>query len=368
MGRGRRGAYESMGESSPPGGYWTRWVTKVLIIIAVTLSTTALHAQSGFGKIEGRVINGKRGVAGATVTVRQVRLTALTNEDGVFKFDRIPAGTVDLVLQYQTYAAKRDGVVVKPNETTKLDIEVDWDLAFVDKIKVYAGAAKAAKIVDAPASVSVVTEEEIEQQAAAGQLPKLLEFTPGAEVTQSGVYDFNFNTRGFNSSLNRRVAVYIDGRDTAAPLLGAQEWSAVSGPLDDVANLEFIRGPSAALYGANASSGVINIRTKAPKDSLGGFARVTVGELATRNADVSWSESLGNDWYVKLTGGFRDTTDFTVRRRILDLGPDLDEFLEFEEFNMMPGDGHLRSGSAPGGLHGVRPRLRSPGAAEPGTT
>ena len=51
---------------------------------------------------------------------------------------------------------------------------------------------------------------------------------PGAEVTQSGIYDYNFNTRGFNSSLNRRVATLIDGRNPAVPFLGAQEWAAMT--------------------------------------------------------------------------------------------------------------------------------------------
>ena len=135
----------------------------------------------------------------------------------------------------------------------------------------------ATKVVDAPAAVTSIHEEEIQQQASQGQVPKILEFTPGAEVTQSGLYDFNFNTRGFNSSLNRRVSTYIDGRDVGVVLLGAQEWAAISGGLDDISSLEFVRGPSAALYGANASSGVVNITTKPPKDKPEGLARFTGG-------------------------------------------------------------------------------------------
>ena len=80
------------------------------------------------------------------------------------------------------------------------------DIASPRSITVVSASRRAERITEAPAAISVVPREEIERQASHGQLPKLLEFTPGAEVTQSGVYDFNFNTRGFNSSLNRRVA------------------------------------------------------------------------------------------------------------------------------------------------------------------
>ncbi|MGH9337865.1 MAG: TonB-dependent receptor plug domain-containing protein, partial [Vicinamibacteria bacterium] len=142
-----------------------------------------------------------------------------------------------------------------------------------------------------------------------------LEYTPGAEVTQSGLYDFNFNTRGFNSSLNRRVATLVDGRDPSVPFLGAQEWAAISFPLDDLATVELVRGPSAALYGANASSGVLNMTSKQPRYSQGGLFRVTGGELDTVNLDFRLAEGLGNDWYVKLVGGLRSSGDFTVSRR-----------------------------------------------------
>ena len=152
------------------------------------------------------------------------------------------------------------------------------------------------------------------KKLSSGQLPKLLEFTPGAEVTQSGLYDYNFNTRGFNSSLNRRVATLVDGRDPAVPFLGSQEWAAISFPLDDISTLEVLRGPSAALYGANASSGVLNITTKPPRYSQGGFLRFTGGELDTYNTDFRWAGSLGGDWYAKAVGGSRNTGDFAVSR------------------------------------------------------
>jgi outer membrane receptor protein involved in Fe transport len=181
--------------------------------------------------------------------------------------------------------------------------------------------------------VTSISEEEIQHQASQGQVPKILEFTPGAEVTQSGLYDFNFNTRGFNSSLNRRVSTYIDGRDVGVVLLGAQEWSAIAGGLDDVANLEFVRGPSAALYGANASSGVVNITTKAPKESLGGLVRLTGGELSTLGIDYRQAFSMGDEWYMKVVAGGKMSGDYTVSRN-----PDVVNEPEYSEFCLLVGE------------------------------
>ena len=162
--------------------------------------------------------------------------------------------------------------------------------------------------------MTTVQEAEIARKASSAQLPKLLEFTPGAEVTQSGLYDFNVNTRGFNSSLNRRVAVLIDGRDPTVSMSGAQEWAAIGFPLDDIAAVDFVRGPSAALYGANASSGVISITTRQPRDSPGGMVRFTTGELGTANLDLRWAGKLAEGWYGKVVAGSRRSRDFSVSR------------------------------------------------------
>jgi iron complex outermembrane receptor protein len=206
------------------------------------------------------------------------------------------------------------GVSVAAGTTIRVDQEVDWAVGFAETLTVVSASRRIERVVEAPASVTSITDSVIERNASHGQVPKLLEFTPGAEVTQSGVYDYNFNTRGFNSSLNRRVATLIDGRNPAVPFLGAQEWAAVSFPLDDISSLEMIRGPSAALYGANASSGVLNMTTKSPRFNPGGGIRLTGGELDTINLDFRWAGELGNDWYAKVVGGLRNHGDFSVSR------------------------------------------------------
>jgi len=74
------------------------------------------------------------------------------------------------------------------------------------------------------------------------QIPALLQFTPGVEYTQSGVYDINFNTRGFNNLLSRRVMTLVDGRDTSAPESSVQEWYSMGFLAADLESIERICG------------------------------------------------------------------------------------------------------------------------------
>jgi iron complex outermembrane receptor protein len=290
--------------------------TKFLAAILLAALVALPLAAQGTGRITGRVLDSEgRGIAGVTVTAVELGRAELSDSQGAFAFNDVPAGTYTLEFTLADFTASQTGVTVSEGQPTEVSKQVDWMVSLAETITVFSASRQAERITEAPAAVSVITAEEIGREAAHGQLPKLLEFTPGAEVTQSGVYDYNFNTRGFNSSLNRRVATLVDGRDPSVPFLGAQEWAAVNFPLDDLAQAELVRGPSAALYGANAASGVLNLITKRPRDSQGGLVRLTAGELSTLNADLRWAGEIAEPWYFKVLAGTRQSGDFTVSRQ-----------------------------------------------------
>lgn len=284
-------------------------------VLALAIASAAPAQTPAAGTLAGRVIGeGGAPLSNVSVVIDQLARAALTDAQGRFRFDAVPAGTYNVTFTSGDRTAVEEGVEVRAAETSQLEKSVDWQVLFAETLVVTSASRRPERIVDAPAAVTVLGAQEIEAEVQTGQVPKLLEFTPGVEVTQGGLYDFNINTRGFNSSLNRRVAVLIDGRDPSVPFLASQEWTAASLPIDDIESLEMVRGPSAALYGANASSGVINMITKAPRGSEGGLVRFTAGELSTTNADLRWAGGLGGEWYYKVLGGYRESESFTRAR------------------------------------------------------
>ena len=280
------------------------------------IAVTAAGFAQGTGRIEGRVVReGGGGLGGVTVTINEIGMAGLSAADGAFSFVGVAAGTYSLSATLGGNSELRPGVEVAVGAATEVAFEVDWDVSFADSITVTSASRRPERIVEAPAAVTLVTAEEIERRGAHGQLPKLLEHTPGVDATQSGVYDYNFNTRGFNSSLNRRVVVLIDGRDPAVPFLAAQEWGIVSQYMDNLESAELVRGPSSALYGKNAFNGVLNLVTRAPRASAGRL-RLTGGELSTRKADLHWSGPIGGGWYGGLTANYLESGDFSVDRNV----------------------------------------------------
>lgn len=306
-----------------------KWMCLLLALALISFGARVAQAQ-GTGKIAGKVtrLDGGAGLAGVTVRVQSLDRSTQTDASGAYVLDGVPPGTYEVTFSLSDHSKTEAAVAVAAGAERTLNQKVDWDLSFAESITVYSVSRKAERITEAPAAVTVVPEEEISIQAPTGQVPKLLEFTPGVDFTQSGLYDFNFNVRGFNSSLNRRILTLIDGRDPSVPFLGAQEWAAVSFPMDELATVELVRGPGSALYGANAFSGVLNMTTRSPRGNTGGKLRLTGGELGTGRGDARYSAALGGDWYGRVVGGYQKSDDFTQSRN---------QKVEYSSFCATPG-------------------------------
>lgn len=282
------------------------------ILVALTMMVGPAWAQ-GAGQIEGKIVReNDQGIGGVTVVVSELGLVEMSNNDGAFRFPSVAAGTHTLTFSIGDNN-ETEQVTVTGGQVTTVSKKVPWDPSFLETITVFSASRRRERIVDAPASVTLITPEEIAREDATGQLPKVLEFAPGVDVAQSGIHDFNLNARGFNSSLNRRVQVLIDGQDPAVHFLGSTEWSFLSN-MTDLASAELVRGPSSALYGANAFNGVLNLVTKAPRDMDGGQIGLTAGELSTLRADASYGFGFGNDFYGKVTAAYSEGDSFYVPR------------------------------------------------------
>jgi outer membrane receptor for ferrienterochelin and colicins len=324
---------------------------RVLLCVLIFLIPVVSQAKET-GRIQGLVRKANKSIGGVDVFLEELSLSRMTDNNGSYSFNDIPPGKYTLIFTLGENSVTREDIVVTANTTTPCEVDVEWEILLAHSITVHGVSRKTERIVDAPAAVTVLEEAEIEREAAHGQLPKILETTLGVDSTQSGLYDFNFNARGYNTSLNRRILTLIDSVDMSAIFLGAQAWPLVSSLLPDVASMEMIRGPGSALYGANAYNGVFNINSKDSRYSQGGFARLTIGELETTRLDLRYAGNLGKNWYFTLLGGYMQSDDFTQSRN---------ESVEYESlplevFSLSPGklktynakirlDKHFESGS-----------------------
>jgi len=284
-----------------------------LICIFVLLIPIFSQAEDP-GRIQGQVTKAGKPVGGVDVVLKELSLSTLTDKNGAYTFDRLLAGKYVLIFKQGENSVTRKDIVVTAGRTTQCDVDVEWEALLAYSVTVYAASRRTERVVDAPAAANVVEEAEIEREIVHGELPKILETTPGVDSTQSGLYDFNLNARGFNSSMNRRVLTLLDGVDMSIILLGAQNWPWVTSFLPDLASLELVRGPGSALYGANTYNGVLSLSSKDPRYSQGGLARFSLGEPGTARLDLRYAGHLGKGWFFTILGGYQENKGFTLSR------------------------------------------------------
>lgn len=266
------------------------------------------------GRIQGRVRKAGNPIDGVDVVLKELSFSTITDKNGVYFFNRIPPGEYTLAFAQGENSLIKEGIAVTTDGTTICDVDVEWEVLLSHAITVYAASRRTERVVDAPAAVSVVEETEIERESAHGQLPKILETTSGVDSTQSGLFDFNVNARGFNSTFNRRILTLLDGAEWSGVAVDYPQWAGISTSINDLTSVEMIRGPGSALYGANAYNGVINMTTRDPRYSQGGIVRLSIGELSMGSLDLRYAGRFGNGWYFSVLGGYLESGDFSESR------------------------------------------------------
>jgi iron complex outermembrane receptor protein len=203
----------------------------------------------------------------------------------------------------------------KPAEQAK---DPDRPVSFEEQVIVTASRADQ-QLIDAPASVSVVNSETI-LNSPATNVGDLLRTVPGVNVAQLSARDINITTRGATSTLATSQLALVDGRSVYLDFFGMVMWDMVPTNANEIKQIEVVRGPASAVWGANAMTGVVNVITKTPRElaAEGGGTTFTVGagyfDKDAQGVDNgsgglfyvngSHAEAVNDRWAYKITAGY----------------------------------------------------------------
>ena len=160
-------------------------------------------------------------------------------------------------------------------------------------IKVTSVAKKEQKTSQAAAAVFVISSDDILRSGALN-IPDLLRMVPGVEVAQLNGSGWAVSARGFNGQESDKLLVLIDGRTVYNPIFAGVFWDSQLVPLRSIERIEIIRGPGAAVWGANAVNGVINIITKSSANTQGTAIEVGGGNLGAQPEMVRFGAKAGS--------------------------------------------------------------------------
>lgn len=163
------------------------------------------------------------------------------------------------------------------------------------------------KTAEVPASVVVVGEEVIKETPMAN-IKEAIRGIPGVLIdTRNQGYDSRILIRGAGLKARygvRDIMVLLDGVPVTDPD-GLTRLDFIDTQL--IEQVEVVKGPNSTLWGANAAGGVINMATKSPFEREGGVAKIGVGDYATRNLHLAYSDDIAENVYYTLSGSRRES-------------------------------------------------------------
>jgi iron complex outermembrane receptor protein len=159
-------------------------------------------------------------------------------------------------------------------------------------------SGRAERLSDAPASIYVISSEDI-RRSGVRNLPEALRLAPNLQVARTSASSYAISSRGFNNAIGNKLLVLIDGRTVYTPLFSGVFWDQQDVMLEDVERIEVISGPGATLYGANAVNGVINVITRPASATQGGLVAAGIGNR-DHSVAVRYGGTLGDDAHYRV--------------------------------------------------------------------
>ena len=263
---------------------------------AATLNVTVMDAQTG------------EKLNGISITVMSQAGTStegVSDAAGMLEVADLAAGVYTIAASAPGYADKMmANVELVADGTTSVEIALSSEVIELDQVSVTASRRRE-KVLEAPASVALVTGSQIRDRVAPS-VTEHLKSVRGVDVVNTGLGASHVVVRGFNNVFSGSLLALVDNRIARIPSLRVNAYSLIPTSSEDIEQIEVVSGPGSALYGPNSANGVMHILTRSPFTSQGTTVSIGGGERGVmlgslRHAGVI-NEMLG---YKLSVNGFR---------------------------------------------------------------
>lgn len=177
-----------------------------------------------------------------------------TDQSGYFQFES-GAGRINISFKFIGYRPVIKTMDITSNDTIELNVGLDMEIQEIGQIVVSANRTEQ-KVAELSVSMDVIKSIDF-LKTHITDAQELINKTPGIEVL-----DGQASIRGgsgFSYGVGSRVLALIDGLPVLSPDAGNIKWQFL--PLENISQVEIIKGASSVLYGSSALNGIINFRT-----------------------------------------------------------------------------------------------------------
>ena len=169
------------------------------------------------------------------------------------------------------------------------------------------------RVQDVATNMTIITADQI-RESGSRNIPEILGRVPGLDILHEGNTTYDVGVRGYQQAMSSRLLVLIDGRQAFADDYSRTIWENLAVNIDDIRQIEVVKGASSALFGSNASGGVVNIVTYNPLYDNNNVATVTYGTQNTKTADATVTGKISPNTGVKISAGGVMAHEFATSR------------------------------------------------------
>jgi iron complex outermembrane receptor protein len=281
-----------------------KFVLALLLLFAAVCGGHAqprlARAQTGAGTLAGTITTATgQPIPFATVAVLNSTLGATADQGGNFSLQNVPAGRQTVAVSSVGYATRTQTVAVAASQVATLTFQLPASTAGLGEVVVTAQKEET-DLQKTPLAVSALGTRQLREYRV-WDFKDLTALAPNLFVVEHGnSTGSNFlNIRGVMGFSNEQaVATYVDG-------VYQFDYYAAPTQLLNVERIEVLRGPQGTLYGRNALGGVVNIVTKQPTNTPGGYAEASVGNYGQQRYALAAQAPLVPDkLYLSLGGQY----------------------------------------------------------------
>ncbi len=230
-----------------------------LFAIALLLSVS-LNSLAQTATIKGKVFDGstKEPLIGVNIVLDNKTGTT-TDVNGKYSMVLKP-GDYKITYKYIGYSPEVDEITIHDGDVHNMDIFLKVEIHTINEIVVSAGKFEQ-KLSDVTVSLEVIKPARIESMNTTN-LDDAINHIPGVDI--SGEQPSIRGGSGYSYGAGSRVLVLVDDLPLLSPASGDPKWDFL--PVENISQIEVLKGASSALFGSSALNGVINVRTAFPEN------------------------------------------------------------------------------------------------------
>jgi outer membrane cobalamin receptor len=265
---------------------------RLLILIGLLVSSVSLYSQTGTGVLKGNITDkdSKEPIIGATIQLlSDLSKGTATDIEGNYVLV-LDTGKYKILCSYLGLQSDTFSVVIKENEIFQKNLALKQNAKTLETVVVSSGKFEQ-KLEELTVSMEVLKPSLIANKNTTS-IETALEQVPGLTIIDNDPQIRGGS--GFTFGVGSRVAIVVDGVPLLSGDAGRPEWSYI--PVENIEQIEVIKGASSVLYGSSALNGVISIRSAYPRSTPKTSINYSAGQYSIPQApSENWYRTRDNN-------------------------------------------------------------------------